>query len=177
KPQKFVGIDVQERQDSQYFRRYTASRGLQSRISTHWATDQGNSGKLCEIIRAEFTGPLDLVIDDASHMYVLTKQSFETVFPLLRPGGLYIIEDWAWCYWPEFRAPNHPWASQIPLARLIFELVEATGSSHGTPADSLISNITAFQGFTVVERGGIELKAGDFKVDRFIAGKESVQST
>jgi len=177
KPQKFVGIDVQQRQDSQYFRRYTASRGLQSRISTHWATDQGNGGKLCEIIKAEFAGPLDLVIDDASHMYVLTKQSFETVLPLLRPGGLYIIEDWAWCYWPEFRAPNHPWALQIPLARLIFELVEATGSSYGNPADSLISNIIVFQGFAVIERGGIELESGDFKVDRFIAGKESVQPT
>jgi|SRR5262245_4370164 len=83
------GIDVQQRQDSQYFRRYTASRGLQRRISPHWATDQGNSGKLCEIIKAEFAGPLDLVIDGASHMYVLTKKSFETVSPLLRPGGVF----------------------------------------------------------------------------------------
>jgi hypothetical protein len=167
-PRKFVGIDVQQRQDSQYFRRYITSRGLESRISTYWATDQGDSKKLCEVIKTEFAGPLDLVIDDASHMYALTKQSFETIFPLLGPGGLYIIEDWAWCYWPEFRDPNHPWASEIPLARLIFELLAATGSSQGSSLDSLISNISVFQGFTVVERGKLELAAADFKVDKFM---------
>ena len=170
KPRKFVGIDVLQRQDSPYFKRYTTSRGLESRVSTHWATDQGNSEMLCEIIKTEFAGPLDLVIDDASHMYVLTKQSFETIFPRLRPGGLYIIEDWAWYYWPEFRAPDHPWASQTPLARLIFELVEATGSSQGTPSATLISNIIVFQGFIVVERGELQLQTADFKLAKFISG-------
>lgn len=40
--------------------------------------------KLCEVIKTKFAGPLDLVIDDASHMYVLTKQSFE-------PFSLYFV--------------------------------------------------------------------------------------
>ena len=35
------------------------------------------------------------MIDDASHLYVETKASFEELFPRLRPGGLFIIEDWA----------------------------------------------------------------------------------
>ena len=38
--------------------------------------------------------PLDLVIDDASHLYGPTMASFEVLFPRLRPGGLYVIEDW-----------------------------------------------------------------------------------
>ncbi len=37
---------------------------------------------------------INLVIDDASHLYQETKVSFETLFPLLRPGRLYVIEDW-----------------------------------------------------------------------------------
>lgn len=44
---------------------------------------------------AELAGqPLDLVIDDASHLLNETRASFETLFPLLGPGGLYVIEDW-----------------------------------------------------------------------------------
>ena len=40
--------------------------------------------------------PLDLVMDDASHLGPQTRASFETLFPRLRAGGLYIIEDWSW---------------------------------------------------------------------------------
>ena len=50
---------------------------------------------------AEFGGnALDLVVDDGSHRYKETKSSFETLLPLLRPGGTYIIEDWGWAHWP-----------------------------------------------------------------------------
>jgi hypothetical protein len=38
--------------------------------------------------------PLDLVIDDASHLYGPSLATFETLFPALREGGLYVLEDW-----------------------------------------------------------------------------------
>ena len=34
------------------------------------------------------------MIDDASHLLAESRSSFESLFPRLRPGGLYIIEDW-----------------------------------------------------------------------------------
>lgn len=37
--------------------------------------------------------PPDIIIDDASHVNKLTIASFELLFPALRPGGWYIIED------------------------------------------------------------------------------------
>jgi len=37
---------------------------------------------------------LELVVDDASHDGALTAASFELLFPLLVPGGVYVIEDW-----------------------------------------------------------------------------------
>ena len=61
-------------------------------------------------------------------MYALTKKSFEALFPLLRPGGLYIIEDWAWGHWQAFQALDHPWSYEVPLTKLIFEIVAAIGS-------------------------------------------------
>jgi len=36
----------------------------------------------------------DLIVDDASHLGQLTYQSFANLWPLIRPGGLYVIEDW-----------------------------------------------------------------------------------
>ncbi len=35
-----------------------------------------------------------MVIDDCSHQLAATRSSFETLFPRLRHGGLYVIEDW-----------------------------------------------------------------------------------
>src|SRR6266478_1849493 len=80
-PKKHVAIDISRRADSCYFKRFLASRGLENNISTYWRTDQGDSLRLSEIVDKEFNAPLDLVVDDASHLYRLTKRSFETLFP------------------------------------------------------------------------------------------------
>ncbi|MGB0651967.1 MAG: SAM-dependent methyltransferase [Thermoplasmatota archaeon] len=43
----------------------------------------------------------DVIIDDASHLGHLTEASFWHLFDNhLRPGGLYVIEDWRTAYWP-----------------------------------------------------------------------------
>src|SRR6185503_9293884 len=69
-----------------------------------------------------------------------------------RPGGLYVIEDWAWAHWSEYQHPRHRWAADEALTTLIVELIEALGTSM-----TFISNATIFQGFAVIERGGAEL--------------------
>jgi cephalosporin hydroxylase len=166
-PHKHVGLDFAQRDDSPYFKRYVASRALQQRIATYWGVNQADTQQLQAIARKEFSGPLDLVLDDASHMYGPTKASFETLFPLLRPGGLYVVEDWAWAHWKEFQAPNHPWATETALTRLIFELVAAAGSS-----PDLIAKLEVFQGFVAIERGPIQLDERDgFILDRFISNR------
>jgi hypothetical protein len=165
RPHKHVGIDYAQRGDSPYFKCYIASRELERRVATYWAVDQRDSTRLRTIVRDEFDGPLDLVIDDASHLYEPTKASFETLFPLLRAGGLYIIEDWAWAHWKEFQSPRHPWATETALTQLIAELLAATGSS-----PDLIASLAVFQGFVVVERGDMPLDAREpFELARYIA--------
>lgn len=64
-------------------------------VRLHYGVDQSDRARLDEIIASDLGGaPLDLVIDDASHVYGPTRASFEVLFPRLRPGGLYLIEDW-----------------------------------------------------------------------------------
>lgn len=36
----------------------------------------------------------DLIADDASHEGTVTRASFDLLWPLVRPGGMYVIEDW-----------------------------------------------------------------------------------
>jgi hypothetical protein len=163
RPSKHVAIDLVDGNDSDYFQQYRASRNAEHKIKTFWTTNQADRERLRRIVSNEFDGPLDLVIDDASHLYAPTKASFEILFPLLRKGGIYIIEDWAWAHWKEFHSPEHEWTQSTPLTKLISELVEATGSSK-----TLISNVTVFEGFAAIERGTEEVNPGDFCLERHI---------
>jgi hypothetical protein len=159
-PSKHVAIDLSNGQDSHYFEQYKVSRNAEQKIRTFWATNQADRERIRRIVSEEFDRPLDLVIDDASHLYIPTKASFETLFPLLRKGGIYIIEDWAWAHWKEFHTPEHEWTNSTPLTKLVFELIEAAGSSK-----TLISNVVVFEGFAAVERGCEELNTESFRLD------------
>lgn len=44
-------------------------------------------------------GGVDVVLDDGSHVASHQRVSFETLFPLLSDGGLYVIEDMQTAYW------------------------------------------------------------------------------
>ena len=187
RPQKIVAVDLNKREDNPYFKRYVFMRGLEQRIKTVWGINQADPGQLRALVRSEFEDPLDLVIDDASHMYDPTKISFQTLFPLLRPGGLYIIEDWAWGHWKEFQNPAHPWRNETELTRLVVECVEAIGSTQTfsprkreedsgaeVVSEALINSLTIFPHFTVVERGDVDsTKLDNFKLDSFISKRRN----
>ena len=48
----------------------------------------------------EEIGPLDIVLDDGSHIGRHQRASFDTLFPAVKEGGLYVIEDLHTSYWP-----------------------------------------------------------------------------
>lgn len=47
-------------------------------------------------------GGVDIVLDDGSHMAAHQRASFETLFPTLSEGGLYVVEDLHTAYWRDF---------------------------------------------------------------------------
>lgn len=61
---------------------------------------------------------VDLIVDDGSHLLEPTRRCFATLFPKLRPGGWYCIEDWGAGYWESFGGP------ESGVHRMIYELVD-----------------------------------------------------
>jgi hypothetical protein len=146
-PRKHVGIDIERQRETPYFEKYASQEGRRQRLETHWGIDQANPRQLAEVVEGSFGGePIDVVIDDASHLYRQTRASFELLFPRVRPGGLYIIEDWAWFHW---RGIEESFRGQVPLTRLVFDLIEALGSN----SHQLILSIHLCSGFAAVRRG------------------------
>lgn len=57
---------------------------------------QGRQQDQAAIAEAALAGPFDIIVDDASHVGTLTRDSFGLLFDRhLVPGGLYVIEDTA----------------------------------------------------------------------------------
>jgi Methyltransferase domain len=148
-PAVYIGIDLDDRGDSEVLKRYATEH---EQIVTRWGVSQTDREALCALVHQHNATPLDLVVDDASHLYEPTKASFEILFPLLRPGGLYLIEDWAWSHWQEYGSPEHPWAFKTPPTQLVCELVAVAGGSR-----DVIQDLTVLAGLVAVTRGPAHL--------------------
>ena len=69
------------------------------RIRTYCGQQQ-DTDLLDQIARETAPDGFDVIIDDCSHIGELTRISFWHLFDnYLKPGGLYVIEDWSTGYW------------------------------------------------------------------------------
>jgi predicted O-methyltransferase YrrM len=62
------------------------------------------------------TGDFDLIIDDGSHLNEHIITSFEILFPLLKKGGIYVVEDIQTAYWPTYGGQNQPGADNTAMS-------------------------------------------------------------
>jgi hypothetical protein len=121
KPDKFVAVELSA-VPIPALDKYIAENGDRTRL--YYGTSQDDVAKLNQIVSEDFGGQLDLVVDDASHFYEQTKTSFKILFPTVRPGGLYIIEDWSWSFEPAFQEPTNVWFEQASPANIVIDLME-----------------------------------------------------
>jgi hypothetical protein len=159
RPQRHIAVDIMTGGDPPHLERFLKAHDLQDRVKTYWGVDQSDAEGMRHILSEELVevgAIVDLVIDDASHLYGPTRASFECLFPLLRPGGVYFIEDWAWGFWEEYREPTHPWAFEVPMARLVEQIMGAIGVRA-----SPIASMKVTQNVVAVERS--EFDAGQLR--------------
>lgn len=70
------------------------------RITT-WRADATHPPQMEAVVHA-IGRPLDIVVDDASHLTADQIRSWALLWSHLAPGGLYCIEDVCCAYWPEY---------------------------------------------------------------------------
>jgi SAM-dependent methyltransferase len=65
--------------------------------------DQADVSFLSDVARETAPQGFDIVIDDASHLAALSRTTFWHLFERhLKPGGVYVIEDWGTGYWDDW---------------------------------------------------------------------------
>jgi cephalosporin hydroxylase len=141
---KYLGVDILPEPTA--IRQWIDKLGLSHEITLRYSTSQDDEAKILEAIKTTFAGaPIDLVIDDASHQYLLSRRSFEILFPLVRAGGIYCIEDWPWAHadhavWQEQKL----WGDMPALTNLIFDIVMLYGSKREWIDQISISKAAAY---------------------------------
>jgi hypothetical protein len=148
RPERHVALDLAAGGDSASFRSWLGRRTAAGSVETFWGIDQSDREVVRALARQSLGDAPDLVIDDAAHILECLQPAFETLFPLLPPGGLYLIEDWAWGHHVEHHADDHLWRPYGDPTRLMLDLVEAAGSRGG-----LVASVHVELSWAVVERG------------------------
>lgn len=152
-PDKIVAIDWNPPSDE--LKSLVESHGFSSSIELIGDIDQADTQRIRSILDEQFDAqPLDLIIDDCSHYYPQTKACFEALFGYLRPGGKYIIEDWAWTHWPgaPWQTTDSPFHGMPSMTNLVFELIMALGS-----ANNMIASVNVVSAACVIVTRGEKL--------------------
>jgi hypothetical protein len=166
-PQRIVGLDWSSDR-VEVLDRFIARHSLSDKVRPYYDTSQGDQDRLSWIVRENFGDqPLDLVIDDCSHMYEMTKSSLNILLPRIREGGLYVIEDWGWAHWPDeyWQGSAHPMVNErTPLSKLILELVMVSASR-----PRLVRNVTVWPGIVYLTRGKEVVSSTGFDISKSYA--------
>ena len=155
-PSKLVAVEIHEARVAA-LDAFIEHHGLGAVVSAHYGVNQADAARLAEIVQQEFGAtPLDLVIDDASHLIDETRASFNALFPRLRPGGTYVIEDWSWPH-RSYVFPNPSYRGVTPVSAFALELALVAARD-----DALIVDVTLQRGLAIVHRGPATLDSLNF---------------
>lgn len=169
KPDLHLAIDV-NRFDGDGLKElseYVAKKGR--RLLADYQTSQADIPRILDLwqgLSGRRDG-FDLIVDDASHSYALSKDSFNGLFPLLRPGGVYVIEDWGWAHWRgPWQDPAHSEFGNPSLSNLV---VQAAFSITGGSGMVESANITPNAVFIV--RGTSPAASFDVAASYLVRGR------
>ena len=163
KPERLITFDIEP--DAPSLVRYLKRHDLDNIVRTYFGVSQDNGPALRAAILESTTFPsVDLIIDDASHQYAETRATVEILLPFLRPGGAYIVEDWAWGHHSNW--PPEVWSDFPLMSPLLSELMLVCGSGTG-----VIDRIEIDPNFFVLWRGalGVDNQGGFKLADHYVS--------
>jgi len=110
---------------------------------------------------AERYGPFDVVIDDGSHVNEHVRTSFRTLFPYLRDGGVYAIEDLWTAYCPGYGGDEGATAgsgTSIGMLKALLDDIHYQQHSGDTPAQPTfeqanVVGIHVYHNVAFIEKG------------------------
>lgn len=155
-----VGVDIGQNPLARNYDRVSFFQG-----------SQGDSGFLEGVAANVAPDGFDVVIDDAAHIASLARASYDTLVPHhLKPGGVYVVEDWGtgyWSTWPDGKgfsqvscdADTSFGAGMVGFVKSLIDEVAWGDISHPSFGDSQVSNrkpmfssMTIYQGVAFLTR-------------------------
>lgn len=166
KPEKFLALELSTEPVKKLVD-FLSEHDPQKTVQLQWGVDQADIETVTRHVQETFADKkLDLVVDDASHLLQPSTITFETLFPRLRQGGVYIIEDWSLDHQLEqFIAADTGQSDEVASLR---QAVEAADNPKPVKPTSLlicqlvlaaarnpewIPSIKLFKGYCEVRRG------------------------
>lgn len=129
----------------EYFGPSSRIYGLDTSNSTNYAEDQikifigdqGNKVFLDKVISEIKT--LDIVIDDGSHLPEHQITSFEKIFPIINPNGIYLVEDVCTSYWKDYHGGYKKDNTFIEYSK---RLIDQLNAWHSKEKDLTVNDFT-----------------------------------
>lgn len=102
-------------------------------------------------------GGVDIVLDDGSHVAAHQRISYDTLFPLLSDGGLYVVEDTHTAYWRDFGGGYRARQSFVEHAKRLVDDMHAAYHykkpvTPETPAAEWIPSITFYDSMVFIRK-------------------------
>ncbi|MFC9437645.1 hypothetical protein [Nocardia sp. NPDC057030] len=118
--------------------------------------DQSSAADLAHVV--EVTGPLDIIIDDGSHVSAHVIATFNALFPALRHGGIYVIEDLQTSYWPHFGGKAGIYTDTSTSAGFLKAMIdglnyEEIDGRESEPTDACITGMHFYHNMAFLEKG------------------------
>lgn len=150
---EITGIDIQLK---------TLDLGPRVEILRGSQVDEEFLGKM-----AKERGPFDIILDDGSHRNEHVVESFELLWPGLKPGGIYVIENVQTSFIPRFGGSltlDHP-----NSVGYFAEIFLRMGHAHDDPLVGDVGRIERFHNIVALKKiaaGAAESCAGSNLLDR-----------
>ncbi len=120
--------------------------------------------KFLNRVIAEMGAP-DIVLDDGSHVASHQLASFRALWPHVKDGGFYVIEDTHTAYWKNFEGGLHKKGTAVDLAKTLID--DMNSWFHEKPEDLApkdeIGAVCAFESIVVIEKRK-KLRPGHIKI-------------